>query len=208
MRATLLRGLAAAVAFLLLSAAARCEPRITMELKDVSVREAVSALFKQAGERCVIDGEVTGKITAISLKDVPLRSALKAVLKGSNSTFEVRDGRYFVKPKPADPPKPTAAPAPAKEDPPAPSPPAAKKKASAPDSPVNRVQYATRQSSVARSAQAATPRRSYVAAPRVPTSAAVRRVPNYSPVRIIGGRSSSYTRRVYTRSALTCGPSG
>jgi len=208
MKAIGFRGCVVAVALSLLCAAAWCEPRVTMELKDMSVSEAVRALFTKAGERCVVDGEVTGMITAISLKDVPLQSALRAVLRGSNSTFEVRNGAYFIKPKPADPLKPAVAPPPPKQDPPAPPPPVAvKKPAPVPDQPVNRVKMVTRQAPVVRPAQAPIAQRNWNSRPPVRSSAALRRGVNHSPVRFVRPHSSIRAPRVYTRTR-SCGTYG
>ncbi len=207
MRAIILRTYVVAVALLLVVTAAWCEPRITMELKDKSVGEAVRAIFKQAGERCVIDGELTGEFASISFKDVPLRSALRAVLRDSDFTFEVRNGLYVIQPKPADSLKPIVAPPPAK-DPPAATPVAAKKKAATPGRAVNRVTYVTKQPRVARSTQAPVAQPKWTSRAPLPSSASLRRTPNYAPARVIRGRSYSYAPRVYVRGSQVCGPSG
>ena len=94
------------------SARAGDEPPITMQLNDISVSDALRKVSAQAKVRCVIDGEVTGKVQALSLSDVPLKAAVRTLARYANADFEVKDGAYFVKPKAADPPKVVNQPAP------------------------------------------------------------------------------------------------
>ena len=87
-----------------LGARAADEPRITMQLNDISVSDALRKVFAQAKVRCVIDGEVAGRVQALSLSDVPLKTAVRTLARYANADFEVKNNVYVIRPKSGDPP--------------------------------------------------------------------------------------------------------
>jgi len=63
---------------------------VSMELRDVELRDVLRALGQEHGINIIIDEKVSGKVT-VSLRSVPLWDAIAAILKGKNYTY-IRDG--------------------------------------------------------------------------------------------------------------------
>lgn len=73
---------------------------ITLELKDVDVRSAIEALFKNSGKNFYIDQNVQGTVSALSFKDVPLDTALKNLTKSTGLVYRVDGGVYVISKRP------------------------------------------------------------------------------------------------------------
>ena len=71
------------------------EDRVTLDLKDVSVRAAIEALFRNSGKNFAIDGNVSGTISVLSFRDVPFKTALRNLTK-SNGLVHRQDGKLYV----------------------------------------------------------------------------------------------------------------
>jgi hypothetical protein len=78
-------GLAAAPA----RSATASSPNVNLEMKDVDIRSAVEALFRNAGKNYTIDQDVTGTVSSLSIKDVPFDAALKNLTKSVGLIFRV-----------------------------------------------------------------------------------------------------------------------
>lgn len=65
-------------------------PPISMELRDVELRDVLRALGQEHGLNIIIDEKVTGKVT-VSLRNVPLWDAIDSILKDKGFTY-IRDG--------------------------------------------------------------------------------------------------------------------
>jgi hypothetical protein len=76
------------------------EPTINLDLKDVDVRAAIEALFKNTGRNYAIDAEVQGVIPSVSFKDVPFEQALRNLLKTAGLVYRVDGNIYYISKKP------------------------------------------------------------------------------------------------------------
>ncbi len=70
---------------------------VTLELKEVTVSEALTRLFREAQKSFILqpDGWANQKIT-LSLKDVPFEGALSRVCEAAGLTWTKRDNIYVV----------------------------------------------------------------------------------------------------------------
>ncbi len=82
---------------LLGSARAVDPPKITLELRDAPLREALQQLFDSAGLQYQIDNEVRG-FTTLKIREQPLESALKLLLRSGTQplTYKIENGVYQV----------------------------------------------------------------------------------------------------------------
>ncbi len=73
-------------------------PKVTMNLRDVEMRQALENLFGQARAQYPIDPSVTGYVS-LSMKDQPLTDALQTLLRASATplTYTVENGMYLVR---------------------------------------------------------------------------------------------------------------
>jgi type II secretory pathway component HofQ len=92
----------AACGAVLAQAAADKDQRVTIELKEVDVRSAIEALFKDRGKNFSIDGNVTGTVAALSFRDVPFDTALKQLTRSSGLVFrmDAENGIYIITKRP------------------------------------------------------------------------------------------------------------
>ena len=74
---------------------AETQERVTLDLKDVSVRSAIEALFRNSGKDFAVDGDVSGTISVLSFKDVPFKTALRNLTR-SNGLVHREDGGLYV----------------------------------------------------------------------------------------------------------------
>jgi len=65
-------------------------PPVSIELRDVELRDVLRALGQEHGINIVVDEKVTGKIT-VSLRNIPLWDAIDSILKGKGYSY-VKDG--------------------------------------------------------------------------------------------------------------------
>jgi hypothetical protein len=68
---------------------------VTLELKDLDVRSAIQALFRNSGKNFAIDPNASGRIPALSFKDVPFDKALSSLLK-SVGLIHRYDGNIYI----------------------------------------------------------------------------------------------------------------
>ena len=85
------------------------QQRITLELKDVPIRSALETLFKGTGLNYVIDQNVTGMVSSLTLRDETFDRALRVLLKSATPPLTFRkDGEvYLIRTKEEPPPEMT-----------------------------------------------------------------------------------------------------
>lgn len=66
-------------------------PLMSMELRDVEIKEVLRAIGQEHGINIIADDRVAGKVT-VSLRDVPLWDALDSILKSKGYTYRVEPG--------------------------------------------------------------------------------------------------------------------
>lgn len=74
------------------------DKKITLQLNDADVRDALRMMFKGLGVSYQISQEVQGTIT-VDFKDIPFETALKGILDQVNATYRVETGIYQVIPR-------------------------------------------------------------------------------------------------------------
>ncbi len=80
------------------------EPTVSLHFKGVSIRNALLQVAKEANFNLLGGTDITGKIT-ISLADVPVSQALKAILEDSGYTYKREAGNILKIIPSATPPK-------------------------------------------------------------------------------------------------------
>jgi hypothetical protein len=78
---------------------------ITLELRDAQVADALSLLFRGSGYNYVLESATSGTVT-VTLRDVPWRRALQAVLDVANLTYRQEDNIYHISARAARPTRP------------------------------------------------------------------------------------------------------
>ncbi|MCS7224830.1 MAG: secretin and TonB N-terminal domain-containing protein [Armatimonadetes bacterium] len=74
------------------------EKTVTLELKEVTVSEALTRLFREAGENFVLEpGVRTDQKISLSLKNMPFEKALSRVCEAAGLYWEKRDSVYIVR---------------------------------------------------------------------------------------------------------------
>ena len=81
-------------------ARSEAQERVTLDLKDVSVRSAIEALFKNSGKDFAVDGDVSGTISVLSFKDVPFKTALRNLTRSNGLVFRQDGGLYVISKRP------------------------------------------------------------------------------------------------------------
>ncbi|MCE5322956.1 hypothetical protein LLG46_06540 [bacterium] len=74
---------------------------ITIDLKDVSTRKALDALFSGTGINYAVDSIVDGYIQSFSIRDMRLRTALDALIKTAGLTYREDNGVVIITVDPA-----------------------------------------------------------------------------------------------------------
>ncbi len=80
--------------------AANANDSVNLELKDVEVKSAIEALFRNTGKNFSIDQNVQGHIPALSIKNVPFDMALRSITKSAGLVYRVDGGIYIISKKP------------------------------------------------------------------------------------------------------------
>ena len=80
--------------------AAKAEDTITLELKDVDVRSAIEAVFRNTGKNLWIGPDVHGTIPVLSFKDVSFKTALKNLTRSAGLVCREDGGVYMISKKP------------------------------------------------------------------------------------------------------------
>ncbi|MCE5321781.1 hypothetical protein LLG46_00535 [bacterium] len=73
---------------------------ISLELRDVDVRSALNALFKNAGKDFALDPNVTGTVPVISFQDVSFDAALKTLVKSMGLVYRIDQNIYIISKRP------------------------------------------------------------------------------------------------------------
>ena len=76
------------------------QPNVNLDLKDTDVKSAIEALFRGTGKNYSIDSNVSGTISALSIKDVPFETALKSLTKSAGLVYRQDGGVYLVSVRP------------------------------------------------------------------------------------------------------------
>lgn len=80
--------------------AAEAQETVTLDLKDVDIRVAIEALFRNTGRNFAIDQNVSGTIPVLSFKDVPFETALRQLTRSAGLVFRVDGDIYIISRKP------------------------------------------------------------------------------------------------------------
>lgn len=83
-------------------AAAKPELSVSIDLKDIEVKSAIEALFRNTGKNFAVDPSVGGSISSVSFKDVPFDTALKNLTRTAGLTYRM-DGDVYLISKRNDP---------------------------------------------------------------------------------------------------------
>jgi type IV pilus assembly protein PilQ len=75
-------------------------PLVSLELRDVEIKEVMRAIGQEHGINVIVDDSITGKVT-VSLRSVPLWDALDSILKSKGYTYRVEPGGVVIV-EPAD----------------------------------------------------------------------------------------------------------
>jgi hypothetical protein len=92
---------------LALAAAAGDDPqptsdkKVTLQLSDTPVIDAIDRLFQGTGYKYTIEPGVSGRIS-LGFKDVPFEQAIRDVAEASGLTYRASGGRYVFAPKPKE----------------------------------------------------------------------------------------------------------
>jgi len=70
-------------------------PLMSMELRDVEIKEVLRAIGQEHGINIIADDTVAGKVT-VSLRDVPLWDALDSILKSKGYSYRVAPGGVVI----------------------------------------------------------------------------------------------------------------
>ena len=70
-------------------AASNGQAPVNLDLRDVDVRAAIEALFKNTGKNYSIDANVSGTVPAVSFKDVAFDTALRNLTKTAGIVYRV-----------------------------------------------------------------------------------------------------------------------
>lgn len=80
--------------------AAPAEQKVSLDLQNAPIREALEKLFRQTKSDFSLDNSVQGYVT-LKITDQPLESALRLLLSRSAVplTYTKESGVYFIKPR-------------------------------------------------------------------------------------------------------------
>jgi type IV pilus assembly protein PilQ len=70
-------------------------PLVSVELRDVEIKEVMRAIGQEHGINVIVDDSITGKVT-VSLRQVPLWDALDSILKSKGYTYRVAPGGVVI----------------------------------------------------------------------------------------------------------------
>lgn len=76
-------------------------PLVSLELRDVELRDVIRAIGQEHGINIVVDEKVTGKVT-VSLRNIPLWDAIDSILKGKGYAYIKDDNIVRVVPMSED----------------------------------------------------------------------------------------------------------
>lgn len=76
------------------------QSNVNLDLKDTDVKSAIEALFRGTGKNYSIDSNVSGVVSALSIKDVPFDTALRSLTKSAGLVYRQDGGVYLISAKP------------------------------------------------------------------------------------------------------------
>ena len=92
--------LTACAAPILAAETAESNGTVNLELKDTDVKSAIEALFRGTGKNYAIDTNVTGTISALSIKNVSFDAALRSLTKSAGLVFRQDAGVFIISMRP------------------------------------------------------------------------------------------------------------
>jgi hypothetical protein len=69
---------------------------VNLEIKDVSVRDAIGKIFEGTGLKYTIMPGVSGRVVELKLKGVTFEQALDAMMEAARLTYTIEDGAYVI----------------------------------------------------------------------------------------------------------------
>ncbi len=69
---------------------------VSLELRNISVKDAIDALFKGTGYTYTIDPAVTGKVVEMKLQGITFKQALDALCEAAKLGYAIKDGAYTI----------------------------------------------------------------------------------------------------------------
>jgi hypothetical protein len=72
---------------------------VNLELKDVSVEDAIHAIFRDSGIPYVVRPGVSGKVKELKLRGLTVDDAIKALVDAAKLALRVENGVYIIEPK-------------------------------------------------------------------------------------------------------------
>ena len=76
-------------------------PLVSLELRDVELRDVIRAIGQEHGINIIVDEKITGKVT-VSLRNIPLWDAIDSILKGKGYAYIKEDNIVRVVPMSED----------------------------------------------------------------------------------------------------------
>lgn len=73
--------------------------QVNLDVKDISVRDAIGVLFKNTGLKYSIAPDVTGNVVELKLKGISFVEALDALTRAAGLTYKLEDGVYVISSK-------------------------------------------------------------------------------------------------------------
>ena len=78
---------------------AQTEQSITINLKNIDIRSAIDAVFRNSDKNYAVAADVQGNIGTISLNNVPFDIALRNILNSFNLVYHITDEIYQIRKK-------------------------------------------------------------------------------------------------------------
>lgn len=81
--------------------AAGAKDLVSLDIRDIDVKAAIQALFRNSDRNYSIEASVSGTVPAMSIKDAPFETALKTLAKSTGLVWRRdTDGIYIISKKP------------------------------------------------------------------------------------------------------------
>jgi type II secretory pathway component GspD/PulD (secretin) len=84
-----------------LTTAEKSDDNISLNLKDIDIRSAIEAMFRNSGKNFALDPSVAGlNVPAVSFTDVPFDTALKSLTRSMGLVYRIDQNIYIISKKP------------------------------------------------------------------------------------------------------------
>ncbi|MDH7602598.1 MAG: STN domain-containing protein [Armatimonadota bacterium] len=74
---------------------------VNLELKDVSIEEAIDAIFRGSNVPYAVRPGISGRVKELKLRGLTVDDAIKALADAAKAVVRVENGVYVIEPKPA-----------------------------------------------------------------------------------------------------------